>query len=102
MSYTLAKDGESPEDLERRVWDRPVEGLFITSALALLAASFLDLSSISVAGSAGFLFIFLAVNVACYRLSDRAHSSRGVALLRCVLCAAALVILLVEIGLSSP
>jgi amino acid transporter len=102
VSYTLAKEGELPEDLERRVWDRPVEGLFITSALALLAASFLDLSSISVAGSAGFLFIFLAVNVECYRLSDRARSSRGIALLGCVLCAAALGILLVEIGLSSP
>jgi len=42
------------------------------------------------------------VNAACYRLADRAHSSRGVALLGCALCAAALVILLAEIGLSAP
>jgi len=102
VSYSIAKEGELPEDLERRVWDRPFEGLLITAAVALLAANLLDLSSISVAGSAGFLFIFLAVNAACYRLADRAHSSRGVALLGCALCAAALVILLAEIGLSAP
>jgi len=102
VSYSIAKEGELPEDLERRVWDRPFEGLLITAAIALLAANLMDLSSISVAGSAGFLFIFLAVNAACYRLADRAHSSRGIALLGCILCAAALLILLAEIGLSAP
>lgn len=102
VSYSIAKEGELPTDLERRVWDRPLEGLLITAAIALLAANLMDLSSISVAGSAGFLFIFLAVNAACYRLADRARSSRGVALLGCALCAAALVILLAEIGLSAP
>jgi amino acid transporter len=102
VSYSIAKEGELPADLERRVWDRPLEGLLITAAVALLAANLLDLSSISVAGSAGFLFIFLTVNAACYRLTDRTGSSRGVALFGCVLCAAALVILLAEIGLSAP
>lgn len=31
LSYTIAKDGELPAVLERKLWNRPVEGLLITN-----------------------------------------------------------------------
>jgi hypothetical protein len=41
-----------------------MEGLFITTGLALLVANAFDLTSIATLGSAGFLLIFAAVNAA--------------------------------------
>jgi amino acid transporter len=74
ISYIIAKDGELPTVLEHKVWNRPVEGLLITSVLTLLASNFLDLSSISLMGSAGFLIIFAFVNAANVRLHSETNS----------------------------
>jgi amino acid transporter len=94
LSYTIAKEGELPESLERKVWPRPIEGLLITSGLTLLLANSLDLSSISVMGSAGFLLIFAAVNAANVRLSARIGSNpyvAGCGLAACTLALGALI-----------
>jgi len=64
ISYIIAKNGELPEMLERKIWNNPVEGLLITAAVTLFVANTFDLSSISVMGSAGFLIIFAMVNAA--------------------------------------
>jgi amino acid transporter len=74
ISYIIAKDGELPTVLEHKIWNRPVEGLLITSVLTLLASNFLDLSSISLMGSAGFLLIFAFVNAANMRLYRETNS----------------------------
>ncbi len=92
-SYVIAKEGELPEALERKVWHRPVEGLLIMSGATLLVANLFDLSRISMMGSAGFLLIFAAVNVANVRLASRTGSRSWVSLLAAVLCLAALSIL---------
>jgi hypothetical protein len=73
ISYIIAKDGELPKVLEHKIWNRPIEGLLITSAITLLASNFLDLSSISLMGSAGFLLIFAfinAANICLYRITN--------------------------------
>jgi amino acid transporter len=57
VSYIIAKDGELPESLERKIWNKPVEGLLITSAVTLAVANFFDLSSIATTGSAGFIIV---------------------------------------------
>jgi amino acid transporter len=93
-SYVIAKEGELPEALERKVWKRPIEGLLIISGATLLAANLLDLSRISMMGSAGFLLIFAAVNVSNVRLASRTGSRRWVSLLGAVLCLSALGILI--------
>ena len=74
ISYIIAKDGELPTVLEHKIWNRPLEGLLITSVLTLLASNFLDLSSISLMGSAGFLIIFAFVNAANVRLHRETNS----------------------------
>jgi len=102
ISYVIARDGELPEELERKIWNQPLEGLFITSGLTLLAANFLDLSSISTMGSAGFLLIFAAVNAANVRLSAGMRGHRGWGFLGVVLCLGALGALLWQTGIQSP
>jgi amino acid transporter len=94
VSYVIAKDGELPALLEKKLWRRPLEGLLITSSLALLVANLFDLSSISVMGSAGFLLIFAAVNAANFRLRGRTQGSpwlSGAGFLSCLAALGALV-----------
>ncbi len=94
LSFNIAKTGELPEFLENRVWNRPIEGLLITAGLTLALANTLDLSSISTVGSAGFLIIFAAVNLANIRLRAETGGAwwiSGPAVAGCVFALAALV-----------
>ncbi|MCG6912148.1 MAG: APC family permease [Deltaproteobacteria bacterium] len=102
LSYSIAKDGELPEILERKLWNRPVEGLLITSGVTLLVANFFDLSSISTMGSAGFLIIFAAVNAANARLAVKTGSLRWVSVAGVVLCLGALFSLIRYTAKHSP
>lgn len=95
-SYTIARDGELPQVLEKRIWSRPVEGLLITSAATLLVANFFDLSRISMMGSAGFLLIFAAVNGANALLHVETGSHKWVPRLGVGLCLVALAVLIWE------
>ncbi|RMG56187.1 MAG: APC family permease [Acidobacteria bacterium] len=102
LSYAIAKDGELPAALERKVWNRPIEGLFITSGVTLLVANLFDLSSISTMGSAGFLLIFAAVNGANARLARRTHSRRWISLVGMIACLGALAALLWHTVQTAP
>lgn len=99
LSFIIAKEGELPELLERKIWHRPVEGLFITTAGALLLANLVDLSNMSTMGSAGFLLIFAGVNAADARLTE---GRRWISWLGAGLCLAALAVLLFQTWLDSP
>lgn len=94
LSFTIAKSGELPELLEKDVWHRPLEGLLITSAVTLLIANLFDLTSISLMGSAGFLLIFAAVNVANVKLASRTNSRAWISGLGAVACVGALGVLI--------
>jgi len=102
LSYVIAKDGELPSMLEKKVWGRPIEGLLITSALTLIVANLTDLSSMSMMGSAGFLFIFAAVNAANVTLADSTQSWRSLSLIGVGLCLGALGSLLWQTAHTSP
>ncbi|MEZ5561044.1 MAG: APC family permease [Pseudomonadales bacterium] len=102
LSYCIAQNGELPAVLERKVWGEPVEGLLITSALTLLVANTIDLSSISTIGSAGFLIIFAAVNAANARRAEVTHSRAWISLAGAVACAAALGALLWQTAATDP
>ena len=77
MNYIIAKDGELPKFMEDKIWNKPIEGLLITSLLTLIIANFFDLSSISVLGSSGFLIIFSFVNLANFKDSESVVSLLG-------------------------
>jgi amino acid transporter len=102
VSYVIAKDGQLPERLEEKVWNRPIEGLLITSGLTLLVANLFNLSSISTMGSSGFLLIFAAVNASNARLSSTTGSQKWLSILGVVLCLAALVILVSQRAITAP
>jgi len=102
LSYTIAKDGELPQKLERKIWHRPLEGLLITSLLTLITANVFDLSSISTMGSAGFLIIFAAVNISNFRLHDKTGSNRWISLAGAVACIVALFVLLWQTAIKNP
>ncbi|MFP4647406.1 MAG: APC family permease [Candidatus Acetothermia bacterium] len=89
VSYIIAKEGELPRVLEKKIWDQPLEGLFLTAGLGLLVANLLDISSISVMGSAGFLLIFAAVNAANFQLHEQTNSRRWLAGVGAVVCSMA-------------
>jgi amino acid transporter len=89
LSYTIAKEGELPAELERQIWGQPLEGLFVTSGLALILANTADLSAIATLGSGGFLVIFAAVNAANLRKADETGGHRGLAALGTAGCLAA-------------
>ena len=102
LSYIIAKDGELPEFLEQKIWNRPLEGLFITAGLTLLFANLSDLSSISTMGSAGFLLIFAAANWSNVRLADDTESIWQISALGAVACIGALFALLWQTVATSP
>jgi len=102
LSYVIAKDGELPSSLERKVWGKPIEGLLITAGLTLFIANLADLSSMSVMGSAGFLIIFAAVNAANVVLSEDTQSRRSISLIGVGLCLCALGSLIWQTANTSP
>ena len=102
LSYIIAKDGELPAFLERKVWNKQIEGLLITSALTLLVANFFNLSSLSTMGSAGFLLIFAAVNWSNAKLSNETGGSKLLSFTGVGLCLGALASLLWYAIRNSP
>jgi amino acid transporter len=70
LSWAIARSGELPEQLNRKAWNRPVEGLVITTAASLALVNAFDVGRISTIGSAGFLVVFGAVNLAAWRLTS--------------------------------
>ena len=94
LSFIIAKDGELPASLERPIWHKPVEGLFVTSILTLVVANTLDLSSISTIGRAGFLIIFAAVNLANVRLRKQTQARSCISMIGALVCGPALAALI--------
>ncbi len=102
VSYIIAKEGELPQELERKIWKQPAEGLLLTSVLTLLVANLFDLSSISVMGSAGFLLIFAAVNASNARLHGKTLSRRWLCYLGVAGCLAAVGALVYQTAVTAP
>jgi hypothetical protein len=102
ISYIIAKDGELPKVLEHKIWNRPMEGLLITSAITLLASNFLDPSSISLMGSTGFLIIFAFINAANIRLYRKTNSRIWISAIGAIACTTAFEALVWRIAKSMP
>ncbi len=102
ISYVIAKDGELPAALEKKVWHQPLEGLLITAGATLVVTNVFDLSSISTLGSAGFLLIFAAVNWANVKVAVETKSLRWLSAAGCLACLAALAALVWRTATGAP
>ncbi len=102
ISYVIAKEGELPAGLEKKIWNKPIEGLLVTSALTLLVANLFDLSGISTMGSAGFLLIFASVNAANIKLSKKTKSIKWISGTGIILCLTALILMIIQTLKTSP
>lgn len=102
LSFTIAKEGELPAFLEKKVWNRHIEGLLITVAVSLVLANLADLSSISTLGSTGFLIIFASVNAANHVLWSKTQSRRWISTVGVIACLVALCALLYQVLAEHP
>ncbi len=101
-SYMVAKYGQLPQALEKRVWKEAVEGLFLIGLAAILLANTASLEEISTAGSGGFLLVFFAVNLAAFRLRRSIKASTSIVLLGMFTTLVALALLLYRMMSLSP
>ena len=93
LTYTIARSGELPKELERNIEGQPLEGMFVFAAASLLLVVFLPLNAIATMGSAGFLLIFFAVNHANVRRAKETGSRAWISVAGMVACAIALLAL---------
>jgi amino acid transporter len=94
FTYLMARDGELPERLGEPIWDRPVGGLLATTLGTLVVVNTVNIEGISLMGSAGFLIIFAAVNLAAWRLLANTRlgaSAEITGALACIGCLGALI-----------
>jgi len=97
LTYIIAKCGQLPKELERSVRGQHFEGTLITAALALLVANFVPLEAIATMGSAGFLLLFMAVNIANVKLAHETGSRAWISVLAALSTAIALIVLCVQV-----
>ncbi|MCG6863007.1 MAG: APC family permease [Chromatiaceae bacterium] len=97
LTYIIAKAGQLPKELERSLRGQHFEGTLITAVLALVIANFVPLEAIATMGSAGFLLLFMAVNIANVRLARDTGSRAWISGLAALSTAVALVVLCVEV-----
>ena len=102
LTYIIAKEGELPTKLEKKIWHKPLEGLLLTSTIALLITNFFDLSSISIMGSSAFLIIFAVVNSANTMLSRQTKSKAWISATGTLICICAIIALIGEVAIKSP
>jgi len=102
LGYFLAKEGELPPKLAKQKNGIPDDGVIITMLLSLLVANSINLSEISIIGSASFLLIFTIVNFAAFKLSTKIESNKIVTLLATLASIIALSTLLLHTYKDNP
>ncbi len=102
LTVVIALDGELPTQLERKICGKPIVGLLLTAAAALVTANFVPLAAISSLASAGFLAIFAAVNIANARLASVTNANRAISIAGAAACISALAALIAHTATTRP
>ncbi len=97
LAYVVAKTGQLPRELERNIRGEHSEGAIICAVLALVIANFVPLEAIATMGSAGFLILFMVVNLANVRLARTTRSRAWLSGVAALSTAVALVVLCVKV-----
>ena len=101
-AYVMAKEKELPKELERLIWDRPIEGLFITGGATLVVTNAVNLTNISTMASSSFLVIFAFVNLANVKLRKETGAKAWISFLGFLGCAGSFATVLVYSILHNP
>jgi amino acid transporter len=102
FTYVMAHDGQLPEALGRPVWNRPIGGLLATTLGTLVIVNTVNIQGISLMGSAGFLVIFAAVNLAHKRLGAKNRLTTITAVAGATACLASLAALVTYAATHIP
>ena len=102
FTYLMARHGELPAHLGEPIWNRPIGGLIATTLGTLLIVNTVNIAGISLMGSAGFLIVFAAVNLAAARLVADTRAKVGLALAGAVACAGSLAALIAYTATHHP
>jgi amino acid transporter len=97
LAYIVATSGELPTGFERSFHGQHLAGMLLSAALALVVANLVPLDAIATMGSAGFLIVFLLVNIANVRLAPETGSRAWISVVAAVSTAVALVVLCLEV-----
>ena len=97
LTYIVAQSGELPKELERSMRGQHFEGAILTAGLALIVVNWVPLDAIATMGSAGFLLLFMGVNLANCRLAKETGSRVWLSGLAALSTAFALVVLCIEV-----
>ena len=97
MAYIVAKTGELPRQFKRTIRGEHAEGTLVCAVLALGIANLVPLEAIATMGSAGFLIIFMLVNLANVRLARETGSHAWISAVAAFCTAGALVVLCVTV-----
>jgi amino acid transporter len=102
FTFVMARHGELPARLAEPVWHRPVGGLVATTLGTLVVVNTVAIEGISLMGSAGFLVVFAAVNLAAARLASPRRRARIVSLAGVAACGGSLVALVAYSAVRIP
>ncbi len=103
ISYQVAKDGELPKEMfMEKLWNKNIEGLFITAALVIILLLVFDLAPISMMASGAFLIVYAAVNTAHLRITKTTGARPWPIRIAAVLTGAMFFVLLVYMVRSAP
>lgn len=100
-SYLIAKLGEIPSRFQTKL-KNGYEGMVIMALLGIIFTVSFDLDNISIAGSLGFLIVFMLVNFANFKLYKESGGNRLISGFGSMLCAAAIIVLIGYNALHAP
>ena len=95
MRILLAEDDELPHELTSKLWNQPI-GLLITAIATIILVNLLNLESISITGSIGFLIVFAVVNYIGFKLSRKINGNKIIPLIGFISCIIALITLVLQ------
>jgi amino acid transporter len=102
VSYQIARDGQLPSTFTRSLWNRHVEGLFITGGLAIAFVVAFDLGPIAMMASASFLIVYASVNAAHLRVRQETGAKAPLVVASMVACIVMFVLLMIYVVLHAP
>lgn len=97
LAFIIAQSDELPERFARSFRGQHPAGTVVTAVLALVVANFVPLDAIATMGSAGFLLIFMAVNLANVRMARQTGSRAWLSVIAALATGFALAILCIEV-----